>query len=59
MTFELACGETKAAPAGSGTDFRVRFEAWTEGLASIGKKLEDGINEFEKKVPILTSVDTH
>ena len=49
-TFELSCGETTAAPAGTGTDFRVRFEAYSEGLAAIGKKIMKGIDEFQEKV---------
>ena len=48
--FELSCGQTSSAPAGTSTDFRVRFEAYSEGMAAIGKKILKGIDEFQKKV---------
>ena len=46
--FELSCGETTAAPAGTSTDFSVKFEAWNEGMQAVAKKMRDGIDEFQK-----------
>merc|ERR1712224_690389 len=46
--FSLSCGENTGSKPGSSTDFKVKFVMWTEGLANLGKKIEQGLDNLGK-----------